>query len=331
MTQRRSGFTLIELLVVIAIIAILAAMLFPVFARARESARKIQCLANVKNIATAVQMYLVDYDRFPPKNSDEQLRTFLNSLNPGRCDPGAGGRFQGANPYLRWPVILDEYIRNREVWQCPSIAHPLSAGWIVPQYTPIWWHYLVENVGHWGSSWTSNSNPDCSGGPCCRAWPSGWGGSVTDSIAQRKKAYDDPHSFLMGIDANSNCLMGRKTSEMDDASWWVVVADAQGAPGELNQIFGAAYGSNPGCCWGLEYDDCVKFFKDVSFRKKYAPHMGGLNIGFADGHAAWWEAEAAVVEAPLCQCCGLLYDCTQWVGHGTGKLKGLCPDYAISN
>ena len=60
--MRRKGFTLIELLVVIAIIAILAAMLFPVFARARESARKIQCLSNVKNIAMAFQIYLTDFD-----------------------------------------------------------------------------------------------------------------------------------------------------------------------------------------------------------------------------------------------------------------------------
>jgi len=65
-TRRRKGFTLIELLVVIAIIAILAAMLFPVFARARESARKIQCLSNVKNISMALQMYMTDYDKTPP-------------------------------------------------------------------------------------------------------------------------------------------------------------------------------------------------------------------------------------------------------------------------
>ena len=59
---RRRGFTLIELLVVIAIIAILAAILFPVFAQAREAARKTQCLSNTKQVGTAVMMYVQDYD-----------------------------------------------------------------------------------------------------------------------------------------------------------------------------------------------------------------------------------------------------------------------------
>ncbi|HEX2998963.1 MAG TPA: prepilin-type N-terminal cleavage/methylation domain-containing protein, partial [Armatimonadota bacterium] len=63
---RRNGFTLIELLVVIAIIAILAAILFPVFARARENARKANCLSNCKQIATAFIQYTQDYDeRWP--------------------------------------------------------------------------------------------------------------------------------------------------------------------------------------------------------------------------------------------------------------------------
>jgi prepilin-type N-terminal cleavage/methylation domain-containing protein len=60
-TKRRTGFTLIELLVVIAIIAVLAAILFPVFAKAREKARQITCLSNMKELGLASQMYLQDY------------------------------------------------------------------------------------------------------------------------------------------------------------------------------------------------------------------------------------------------------------------------------
>ena len=80
----RRAFTLIELLVVIAIIGILAAMLFPVFARARESARKTQCLANVKNIAMAVQIYLTDYDKFWPNGkSDPNAVKLIDDLCGG--------------------------------------------------------------------------------------------------------------------------------------------------------------------------------------------------------------------------------------------------------
>ena len=65
--QRRNAFTLIELLVVIAIIAILAAILFPVFAQAREKARAISCLSNMNQLGLSMQMYVQDYDEtFPP-------------------------------------------------------------------------------------------------------------------------------------------------------------------------------------------------------------------------------------------------------------------------
>ena len=66
----KHGFTLIELLVVIAIIAILAAILFPVFAQAREKARQTSCLSNLKQIGTAMQLYVDDnHERFPPAAS----------------------------------------------------------------------------------------------------------------------------------------------------------------------------------------------------------------------------------------------------------------------
>ena len=84
----RSGFTLIELLVVIAIIAILAAILFPVFAQARDKARSAACLSNMKQIATATMMYQQDYDEilfFRPSSSTQVMRTPLaNSSNAAR-------------------------------------------------------------------------------------------------------------------------------------------------------------------------------------------------------------------------------------------------------
>ena len=84
--RRRKGFTLIELLVVIAIIGILAAMVFPVFARARESARKAVCLSNVKNIALAIQMYLGDYnDHFPPTETRTEVVDWFNTLGDVEC------------------------------------------------------------------------------------------------------------------------------------------------------------------------------------------------------------------------------------------------------
>ncbi len=94
--MRRVGFTLIELLVVIAIIAILAAILFPVFARAREKARQTSCLSNVKEIVLAGLMYMQDYD--------ETL---------------AIGWENGGEPsywYPRWYP----YIKNVQIFDCPS-------------------------------------------------------------------------------------------------------------------------------------------------------------------------------------------------------------------
>ena len=91
----RRGFTLIELLVVIAIIAILAAILFPVFARAREKARQSSCLSNLKQIATATLTYAQDYD--------ETMPLFLHS---------------GIN--LTAQTRVQPYMMNEQIWVCPS-------------------------------------------------------------------------------------------------------------------------------------------------------------------------------------------------------------------
>jgi len=92
----RKGFTLIELLVVIAIIAILAAILFPVFARAREKARQTSCLSNLKQLALGGLMYAQDYDE-----------RFVTYRYP--------------DPYY-WPDKIEPYLKNAQILRCPSRA-----------------------------------------------------------------------------------------------------------------------------------------------------------------------------------------------------------------
>jgi len=309
--RRSKGFTLIELLVVIAIIAILAAMLFPVFARARESARKIQCLSNVKNIATAVQMYLVDYDAFPPRHTDQGAAQALNAAGPrGLCEEYPDAMFYYGNPFLRWQVILDEYVRNRDVWRCPSSQMVAVPGFIVPHYTPVWWQYLVDNSGDWGQG-----SPACNGGPCCVSWPSGWGGTVTDTIGQDERGSTE--TGATEISYGYPQIQGHKTSQITDPAWLIVIGCVQAGP-EIESAWFSLYAGNPCCCWGLSEEDACRFVTEPSFRKRFAPHMGGANWGFADGHAAWWDSEAMLTAANGNRCCTCEIPLPE-------KIRGFCP------
>ena len=115
--NRSFGFTLVELLVVIAIIAILAAILFPVFARARENARRSSCQSNLKQISLAAAQYTQDYDERP-------LPTI--AINDG-----------SNSEYMPWITIIQPYLKSEQILVCPSQSDAVTA------YT---YNYRVGNV-----------------------------------------------------------------------------------------------------------------------------------------------------------------------------------------
>lgn len=137
-SHRRSAFTLIELLVVIAIIAILAAILFPVFAQARAKARQTSCLSNQRQIVLAFQMYIQDYDETMPI-----------TMQRGSCGATGTAASCGGNGPNRWTNgLLEPYIKSWGLFTCPSFggnyANVFTAG------NPVAWWYNQQRFASVG-------------------------------------------------------------------------------------------------------------------------------------------------------------------------------------
>jgi prepilin-type N-terminal cleavage/methylation domain-containing protein/prepilin-type processing-associated H-X9-DG protein len=143
--RQRIGFTLIELLVVIAIIAILAAILFPVFAQAREKARQSACLSNQKQVGVALSLYVQDYDETLP--SARTYGAWWTRADPKGWPP----------PFARDQLM--PYVKNEAVWNCPSIAldKPMyganpKVGTYRDNQTTYFWNFYCQERGRGSKS-----------------------------------------------------------------------------------------------------------------------------------------------------------------------------------
>jgi prepilin-type N-terminal cleavage/methylation domain-containing protein/prepilin-type processing-associated H-X9-DG protein len=116
--NKKSGFTLIELLIVIAIIALLAAILFPVFSRARESARRTSCASNLKQMALGIAQYTQDYDeRFPPhrRNGTDQYIVIATGAPVASCSSTSATCVR-----ISWPDLIFPYVKSAQIFNDPS-------------------------------------------------------------------------------------------------------------------------------------------------------------------------------------------------------------------
>jgi prepilin-type N-terminal cleavage/methylation domain-containing protein/prepilin-type processing-associated H-X9-DG protein len=275
MKTRRTGFTLIELLVVIAIIAILAAILFPVFAQAREKARAISCLSNMKQIGLGLAMYVQDYDETMP--SAFICASDVNGSTDNSCATGSG--------VVSYEYQLNPYIKNKAIFVCPSDSIPRTnqgAEFVDGQdCTPSAANCVtgkqIRSYGYIGNvdtvqGDTAGQTPDPNTG--MSAWGSGYNIasfdapadtlSITESWAGNNNGGTAADSYYGGPwgDLFTNCDTYKLAGRNDPP-----------APGSGDDYVGP----DPGGCRGV--------YENPSSYRPMKGHMNQGNYAFADGHA----------------------------------------------
>jgi hypothetical protein len=254
-------------------------------------------------------MYLSENDdTLPPVEHDPEVLAYFNT------HAGGGGKDQWnpeqfpnchrakqSNPYLRWPVILDDYLPTRDVWRCPDARLEGGASFI--NGSQDWLGHLQAHEGEWGR-WTVPYI--C---PRLLSFPSGWGGEVTDTLSQRRMAVPrserglaaSPGMFLWSVATNE---IAAETDQYrhEDPAWFVVLADGGGAL----DAFGTGTLAYPDLChlecasdlssdspdwqgqwqadwvncpWSIQCGAIAEMKRNPGLRKPYGRHFGGVNLG----------------------------------------------------
>jgi len=257
----RKGFTLIELLVVIAIIAILAAILFPVFAQAREKARMTSCLSNTKQLGLGVMMYVQDYDEMFPCSS-------WDTPPVGTTQTDSGNASYPSSVNWMWKVM--PYIKNRQILICPSDPKggkdanfenydpnpnpTCDDAWGIP--TPLSYVANPQLIGYGG--W-ENPNGCFGDGSFIPDW-----GLAPSSMA----SVPSPAStYMMGDSGRSNGM----------EAWWINNVRAGNYTFVVNS-------SAPGGGHLRDFDTGTPWVAHLHEGGVYR-HQLGSNLTFADGHS----------------------------------------------
>jgi prepilin-type N-terminal cleavage/methylation domain-containing protein/prepilin-type processing-associated H-X9-DG protein len=265
----KRGFTLIELLVVIAIIAILAAILFPVFAQARDKARSASCLSNNKQVGMAFMMYAQDYDETFPMS-----RVALSNNDSGtRTHP--------------WPVLIHPYVKNIQVVRCPSDTTPAD------QNGSSWTAWCPPGVLNAARRDRNDRSINVVAGPLesLTMGPSNWaapGGVMSSNWGASFAEITSPAGMIMAFERYDLATFCYPSA--------VHLRNCNDFISNLN-------GSTAGPCpdpGGVHYIQSVQPGLKVQIASPEgllrstgkpnldaAYHMGGQNMIFCDGHAKW--------------------------------------------
>lgn len=207
--QHRVGFTLIELLVVIAIIAILAAILFPVFGRARENARRSSCQSNLKQIGLGIAQYTQDYDEKMPY------------ILPDPEKVGPPGKF--VSEYIVWGDVVQPYVKSMQIFTCPSNSLPkpvpAPSGSPLPTISDSNFHYVPTVYKDIEGMWIEFIN--FGGGAAPTALAAIDSPSETLSIGERKPA-GSPYGYVVTSPSNGGAFttMGKPSDlHLDGGNW----------------------------------------------------------------------------------------------------------------